>query len=66
MAHKAAVFLIACAALLAFCWLMSGPRALTNDEIIRETNKCTAAGMRASEIMNGWTEEIVRVNCEPK
>lgn len=57
--------------LLVCCLLMCiagcGPsHYIDNDQIIRETKKCVAAGLVADEIYNGWTGQVWSVVCEQK
>lgn len=48
-------------------WLAgcSIPKPMKNDDIIRETKKCTDAGMGTNTLVNG-NGEIVEVQCAPK
>ena len=39
---------------------------MTNDEIIKETNKCEDAGLKAQTIYNGVTGEVRYIRCMPK
>jgi hypothetical protein len=43
-----------------------GPKELTNDEIIAESNKCMDAGFRANVLRNGWDWSVIGVQCLPK
>jgi hypothetical protein len=41
--------------------------ALTSDQIIKETKKCEAAGMRAIGLDEIWSGDTIRaIQCEPK
>lgn len=54
------------ALILAITILAGCGRALTNDEIIAETQKCEAAGLRAVVQYNGMTMNARKVTCLPE
>lgn len=39
---------------------------LNNDQIIKETQKCEKAGLKAGYVYNGWNHKIREIICEPK
>ena len=41
-------------------------RTMTNDQIIAETKKCEAAGLKADPMVNGWTGAVRNIQCIPK
>lgn len=42
------------------------PYAMTNDQIISETNKCKAAGLKAEALVNGLGGAVItRIQCSP-
>lgn len=43
-----------------------GPAHLSNDQIITETKKCEAAGLKAAVITNLWDSSTAAIKCEPK
>lgn len=40
--------------------------SMSNDEVIRESMKCEAAGMEAQPMMYLWNGRIAEVQCWPK
>jgi hypothetical protein len=38
---------------------------MTNDEIIRESKKCTDAGLVAVPIRAGWESRTIHIECTP-
>lgn len=52
--------------LLPIVFLSGCSKEISNDDIIKETKKCESAGLRAKTIPNGWTYDVVKIQCVPK
>jgi len=45
---------------------LAGCGSLSNDDIIKETQKCKEAGMSTITFINGLTSRIIEIQCAPK
>jgi uncharacterized lipoprotein YajG len=46
--------------------MLFGCAKMSNQEIINQTKFCEENGLEAKVLVNGWTNEIVKVQCFPK
>lgn len=53
--------------LLALALLLAGcMKPMSNDAVVKEHKKCLEGGMRTNILMDGWTNQIVTVQCVPQ
>jgi hypothetical protein len=65
-ARRALFWIAAAIAAIAICGLLGGcGRGMTNDEIIAETKKCNAAGLKPVAYYYELTQGISKIVCTP-
>ena len=54
--------------LLSFGWFIGWllPNSMTNQQIVEQTKYCESNGMKANQIINGFTYDVVKVICKNK